>query len=79
MVKWFTCILCSMFGLVHGQTVLKWDFKNPKTNEWKSFGEKGSIQEALYHSGELPDPFYGKNEGLYQWIEEHEWELKSQF
>jgi beta-mannosidase len=68
-----------MFGLVHGQTVLKWDFKNPKTNEWKSFGEKGSIQEALYHSGELPDPFYGKNEGLYQWIEEHEWELKSQF
>ncbi len=79
MVKWLTCLLCSMVGLVHGQTVLSWSFKNPKTSEWNAFGEKGSIQEKLYQSGELPDPFYGKNEELYQWIETYKWEFKSQF
>jgi beta-mannosidase len=79
MVKWFTCLLCSMVGLVHGQSVLSWSFKNPKTSEWNAFGEKGSIQEKLYQSGELPDPFYGKNEELYQWIETYKWEFKSQF
>lgn len=79
MYKQVIFILWCMLGVVQGQTVLKWDYKNPKTNEWKSFGEKGSIQEALFYSGELPDPFYGKNEELYQWIEEYEWELKSKF
>jgi len=79
MTKWFTLIFCSMFGLVCGQTVLTWSFKNPKTNEWNPFGEKGSIQEKFYQTGELPDPFYGKNEELYQWIESYKWELKSQF
>ena len=79
MIKWFTCILCAMVGLVQGQTVLNWKYKNPKSNEWKSFGESGSIQEKLFQTGELPDPFYGKNEELYQWIEEFEWELTSQF
>ena len=79
MVKWFTCVLCSMVGLVHGQSVLSWSFKNPKTSEWNAFGEKGSIQEKLYQSGELPDPFYGKNEEPYQWIETYKWEFKSQF
>jgi beta-mannosidase len=79
MVKWFIGVLCSMVGLVHGQSVLSWSFKNPKTSEWNAFGEKGSIQEKLYQSGELPDPFYGKNEELYQWIETYKWEFKSQF
>ena len=79
MYKQVIFILWCMLGVVQGQTVLKWDYKNPKTNEWKSFGEMGSIQEALYHSGELPDPFYGKNEELYQWIEEYKWEFQSKF
>ena len=79
MIKWFTLIFCSMVGLVYGQTVLSWSYKNPKTSEWNAFGEKGSIQEKLYQSGELPDPFYGKNEELYQWIETFKWEFKSEF
>ena len=29
--------------------------------------------------GELPDPFFGDNEELYQWIEEHEWKFRSTF
>jgi hypothetical protein len=31
MVKWYIGVLCSMVGLVHGQSVLSWSFKNPKT------------------------------------------------
>lgn len=79
MKQWFTFLFSSMFALVQSQTILDWSYKNPKTNEWKSFGQKGSIQEALYHQGDLPDPFYGQNEALYQWIEGYEWELKSDF
>ena len=79
MKQWFTFLFSSMFALVQSQTILDWSYKNPKTNEWKSFGQKGSIQEALYHQGDLPDPFYGQNETLYQWIEGYEWELKSDF
>jgi beta-mannosidase len=79
MSKWFFFIFCSMVGLVNGQTVLSWSYKNPKTNEWNAFGETGSIQEKFFQSGQLPDPFYGKNEELYQWIETFKWEFKSQF
>ena len=68
-----------MIGLAQSQTILSWSYKNPKTQEWKAFGEKGSVQEVLFHSGELPDPFYGENEALYQWVEDYEWELQSQF
>ena len=68
-----------MIGLAQSQTILSWSYKNPKTKEWKAFGEKGSVQEVLFQSGELPDPFYGENEALYQWVEDYEWELQSQF
>jgi len=78
-MKWLSLLFCSMFGLIQAQTILTWSYKNPKTHEWKSFGEKGSIQEVLFYSGELPDPFYGKNEELYQWIEDYQWEFKAQF
>ena len=37
------------------------------------------MQEALIESGELPDPFYGKNEEKFGWVEEHRWEFKSIF
>ena len=33
----------------------------------------------MYQQGILPDPFYGENEKLYQWIEDHQWHLRSRF
>lgn len=56
---------------------LEWNFFHPIKKEWLQLGEKGSIQEALIRSGDLPDPFYGLNETKFGWIEEHEWEFKS--
>ena len=79
MLSRLVLIFLCMLGSAQSQTVLSWKFLDVKSHEWKSFGEKGSIQEALFHLGDLPDPFYGKNEELYQWIEGYQWELKSEF
>lgn len=59
--------------------LLQWEVFHPKKNLWMAFGEKGSVQELLQKSGEIPDPFYGKNEHLYDWIEEYDWTFKTQF
>ena len=61
------------------QEVLNWEFKHPVSNDWINAGIKGSVQEVLIAKGELPDPFYGKNEEKFGWIEEHTWEFRSSF
>jgi beta-mannosidase len=58
---------------------LDWKVLNPLKNVWMEFGTKGSVQEAFLNAGELPDPFVGKNEDLYQWMENHQWQLTSRF
>ncbi len=63
--------------MASAQIELEWSFFHPVKAEWMDLGKKGSVQEALIASGELPDPFYGTNEEKFGWIEEHEWEFKS--
>ena len=63
----------------YAQQELTWEFYHPIKKEWYSFGTAGSIQEKLMELGELPDPFFGDNEKLFQWIEEHEWKFRSTF
>lgn len=58
---------------------LEWEFYHPRKKEWISYGTHGSIQEKLIESRELPDPFYGKNAELFNWIEEHTWKLRCSF
>ncbi len=60
-------------------TELNWELYHPLRNVWLDFGKQGSVQETFFRLGELPDPFVEKNEELYQWMEEHDWELKSRF
>ncbi len=64
---------------VNAQRELTWSIFHPVQKVWIDLGAKGSVQEALIQSGELPDPFYGKNEDKFGWIEEHQWEFKSIF
>lgn len=66
-------------SIVAAQNKLTWDIFHPLKKTWVNLGEKGSVQEALIKTGELPDPFYGKNEEKFSWIEEHQWEFKSIF
>lgn len=69
----------SMLVNAQNDIQLEWDFFHPKKKSWNSLGQKGSVQEALIASGEMPDPFYGTNEEKFGWFEEHVWEFKSLF
>ena len=73
-------VLFSMLSFASfSQEKLTWTVLHPVKKEWIPLGEKGSVQEALIASEELPDPFYEKNEEKFAWVEEHEWEFKSLF
>ncbi|MBU2018353.1 MAG: hypothetical protein KJ941_01795, partial [Bacteroidetes bacterium] len=61
------------------ETVLTWEIFHPIKKVWINLGSKGSVQEALMVSGELPDPFYGTNEKLFQWIENHDWIFRTSY
>ncbi len=79
-IKNIICLFFLLFSLVsYAQQELTWEFYHPIKKEWLAFGKAGSIQEKLIELGELPDPFFGDNEKLYQWIEEHEWKFRSTF
>lgn len=71
--------LCCMSTLSVVGQVLEWQFKHPVSGKWFKLGVRGSVQEALVEAGELPDPFVGTNEKLFQWIERYNWEFKSDF
>lgn len=78
------CLTIFLFFLMNSfsfnsQVILNWEIKHARTNKWIPLGQKGSVQEALINSGELPDPFYGKNEELFTWIEDYCWEFRSEF
>ncbi len=71
-----------MMGLsftASAQKELTWNIFHPVKNQWIELGEKGSVQEALIATGELPDPFVGMNEDKFAWIEDYQWEFKSIF
>lgn len=61
------------------EQILSWEIYHPVKKEWIKLGTKGSVQEALIEIGELPDPFVGKNEEKFQWIENYKWKFKSHF
>ena len=77
----FLLFICFIAINVRSQKslVLSWEIQHPISKEWFPLGERGSVQEALCQQGILPDPFYGENEKLYQWIEDHQWHLRSRF
>lgn len=62
-----------------GQETLDWNFIHPISKTIVNAGTHGSVQEKLIETGELPNPFYRKNELLFGWIEDHEWVFNSQF
>ena len=70
-------VLC--LSKVAAQVTLDWELYHPFQKQWLKFGQNGTVQEFLWHSGELPDPFYGENEAKYQWIEQEHWVFRSRF
>ena len=81
MMNQFSIIFLSL--LIHLSSVcqqtLDWKFQHPVSKKWIPFGTHGSVQESLIKTGQLPDPFAGTNELKFGWIEDHDWEFKSEF
>ena len=63
--------------VINAQEQLKWELYHPVKKEWLPAGTHGSVQEKLIERGELPDPYFGKNENLFAWIEDHKWIFRS--
>ncbi|MEJ6616267.1 MAG: hypothetical protein QNL61_05080 [Crocinitomicaceae bacterium] len=78
-MRYLLIIMLAISQIGFGQKKLSWSILHPIKKEWIELGEKGSVQEALIATGELPDPFYGMNENKFGWIEDHQWEFKSIF
>lgn len=74
----FICLICIQ-PLFSMDKTISWKFTNPQNQQEVNLGEKGSVQEALIKNGYLADPYIGMNENLFGWIEEHIWELNSEF
>lgn len=83
MVRTYILVCITWFAFFKSKAqeaiTLIWEIQHPITNEWIPLGERGSVQEALFKEKILPDPYFGENEKLYQWIEDHQWHFRSRF
>ncbi|MTI89181.1 MAG: glycoside hydrolase family 2 protein [Balneolaceae bacterium] len=56
-----------------------WEFKNKADSVWRSARVPGTVHTDLMAHKQIKDPFEGKNEEDVQWIEEEDWEYRTQF
>jgi beta-mannosidase len=77
-ILWYLFFCYSALQSLAQQT-LEWEVYHPIQKTWLPFGQSGTVQEFLWRSGELPNPFFGENETKYQWIEAHTWVFRSKF
>ncbi len=56
-----------------------WTFSQTHKNTWYEAQVPGSVQRDLIRHKVLPDPFYGTNEKLLQWVEDENWDFKKTF
>ena len=56
-----------------------WQFKNVKEKKWFTATVPGTVHTDLFNNKLIPDPFFGNNEKQLQWIENEDWEYKTNF
>lgn len=57
-----------------------WMFKQAGSKEpWQEAVVPGTIHQDLLRHRKIPDPFYGNNQALVQWVENEDWEYKTTF
>jgi beta-mannosidase len=57
----------------------KWKFRKVGDKEWLEATVPGTVHTDLLNNRRIPDPFYGTNEQILQWIEDVDWEYKTTF
>lgn len=76
-VLFILCLIGIQLSVKATEIELSWSVFHPIKKEWIELGNKGSVQELLISTGELPDPFDKVNEPKFNWIEAYKWEFKS--
>jgi beta-mannosidase len=57
----------------------KWEFRQKGTDTWYLASVPGTVHTDLFANKLIPDPFFSDNEKKVQWIENEDWEYKSEF
>lgn len=56
-----------------------WQFCRVGDSLWRSAQVPGTVHQDLLDHGLIPDPFYGTNEALVQWVEDEDWTYRLDF
>ncbi len=57
----------------------KWEFRQKGTDTWYLASVPGTVHTDLLSNKLIPDPFFSDNEKKVQWVENEDWEYKSEF
>lgn len=57
----------------------EWEFRSPSDEIWRQATVPGCVHTDLLANGQIPDPFFGTNEGDLQWIDKQDWEYRTTF
>lgn len=57
----------------------QWQFHQKGTDNWFPASIPGNVHTDLISNEQIPDPFYSDNEKKVQWIENEDWEYKTEF
>ncbi len=56
-----------------------WQFRQRGNDHWMAAQVPGTVHLDLLRNGGIPDPFFGDNEKLVQWVGEADWEYRNVF
>ncbi|HZZ20081.1 MAG TPA: glycoside hydrolase family 2 protein, partial [Opitutaceae bacterium] len=56
-----------------------WSFRDCSDSSWMPAAVPGCVHTDLMRAKAIPDPFWGTNELGLQWIEERDWEYRTEF
>jgi beta-mannosidase len=56
-----------------------WQMRDTQSTQWLPATVPGGTYTDLLAAGQIPDPFWGKNEQQVQWIADHDWEYCREF
>ncbi len=74
-------MFCAISFSQNTETVLnlKWEFRQKGKETWYPASVPGTVHTDLLTNKLIPDPFFGDNEKKMQWIENEDWEYKTEF
>ncbi len=79
---WWLLLGLDFQGYARCETMLlhdDWEFRQVGTELWRTAEVPGTVHQDLLRHRLLPDPFYGTNEKLIQWVEHEDWEYRTTF